>query len=83
MYFKEELTPTQLRIWELLKSGKPCDSVTLGLAIDEDGLCEGYNVTMHIARLRKKLEPGYGILLQYKRRRKSYRFVQFVGDAYE
>lgn len=77
-----ELTPTQQRIYDLLKDGKPHAPTEIRECLwDELGHVK--NIKKHIHLLRKALKPeGKGILVDYvpPGRRLHYRQVRFLNQ---
>lgn len=59
-----KMTPTQQRLWEILKDGKPHSRLELKKAIDPENpeLCSKGNLDAHLSMLRKKIPEGFVII---------------------
>lgn len=61
---ERDLTPTQARIWDVLKDGEPHTQDELREAVDPDHpeLCSLKNIGVHLTYLRKKLPNGVTVI---------------------
>jgi DNA-binding response OmpR family regulator len=65
----DNLTPTQQRIWDILKDGEPHSRMELKRAIDpyNPELCSKGNLDVHLTMLRKKIPDGFVIIARMLR----------------
>ena len=72
-----KLTPTERRIYDVLKDGEPHLQCEIYDCLDDNG-SQHNTIRVHLSNLRSKLPSGHELICQFIRRRREYRIVQRV-----